>query len=218
MIDTDLSQWSLSPLDLRENWPVLLNQFRQSGNRRFNPVAHFSPSFTSFNDVRIERLAWDYMGSRCAHLELQSRFGNVPPVSGFDYENDLYRFFNTAQDLYRQGLYIECEQILGDCLDLFDRICARLSQGGGVGYGKGMYMEVIEMARLFAPLVAEIDPSGMYSLLESLYKMTGHDDQTLRRMLFTITPAQQDEIRTVAFIDYQVRNSILARHILEILM
>jgi hypothetical protein len=211
------SQWKLSPVDLGENWPTLLNHLRRSGNRRFNPISYFSPTFTSFDDVQIEQLAWDYIASRCAILEDQSRFGNTPPVNGFDDENILLHAFNEAQYLYRQGFGFECTELLVDCLNLFERICARLGSAGGRGYGKGIYMEVIEMARIFSPFVAEINPEWMYSILASLDKMTGHDYETLQRMLVTISPVRQDEILDIAVMEYQFSNTILAYQILEIL-
>ncbi|PMD36277.1 hypothetical protein L207DRAFT_105195 [Hyaloscypha variabilis F] len=221
LIDTFQGRYKLSPLDLRENWPSLLRHMRLSGNSVFNPVSYFSNTFASPQDFWIENDTWNYLMTRCAILENQSRYGNVPAATGLDPYNDLYLAFNQAYSFYKQGMDFECTQVIAGCLDVIARICERLSGGGVFGYGKGIYMEVIEMGRLFAPIVAEIDSAlgtaGMYGLLGSIYKMTGGDDQTLRRMLMAITLSQQSYVLAIAWVEYNNTGSYLAEDIVNIL-
>lgn len=217
MIDTQQSQWFLSPRHLQKHWPSLHQDFRLTGNSVLDPVTRFSPNFTNWRDVQTERWSWEYLASRCARLEHQSRNHYRPSVSGFNPENDIFQAFLYIQDCWRNGNLPEVDRVLDEALGLFDRVCELLGTNGGNGYGQGMYMEVVEMARLFTPILAQIDMLGMYQLLESMYKMTGRNDMTLQRMLFALALNQQDEIFNIAVYDFQTRQSFISNHIIQIL-
>lgn len=229
MIGTYQQLHRLSPIDLKENFPGLLRQIRQSGNSIFNPMLYYSNTFTSPNDFRIESLAWHYISSRCGILERQSRFGGVPPFAGRDDDNDLYDGFKELRYLWPVwgqgdlGLFV-------DCLDVLDRVCDRLGEGG---YRKGIYVEVIEMGRLFAPFVTEVAiqldnwqlanwEMIVWSFLISFYKLTAWMgirgvEETLREVLFALTPIQRDTIENIAWLYYQNTGDYLAHRVLVVL-
>jgi hypothetical protein len=108
---------------------------------------------------------------------------------------------------------------LEDALTLFPRICKYLSSTDyqGKGFGQGMYMEVLEMARLFAPIISEFDPQGMYELLVSLDEMTRGDIRTLRSVTDQIAPQYQQEILYLAAVDASVRGSLAGIRIYQVL-
>jgi hypothetical protein len=229
MVDTSKGRYALSPIDLRENWPAFLKQMRLSGNQVFDPVTYFANTFTSPQDAQVESDAWAYIISRCKLLERQSRFGNVPPAIGFDDENGLWQLCDQAQTLCWNGNPIGL-QLIHEWLLVFDRVCTRLA-ATNAGFGKGIYMEVIEMARIFAPFIVHpaIDPHPvhpglssfgfLYRLLESLYKMAvaiGLEDETLRRVLLAIPLAWQDLFNAVLS-NYPTPHRYLANLILSIL-
>jgi hypothetical protein len=234
MVDTSKGRYALSPIDLRENWPAFLKQMRLSGNQVFDPMTYFANTFTSPQDAQVEDSAWTYIISRCKLLERQSRFGSVPPSIGFDDENDLWQTCNQAQVLCRSGdpfYFFQGIQLVDEWLQVFDRVCIRLAATNS-GFGKGIYMEVIEMARIFVPFIADpaIDPHPLYQglssfgllyrLLESLYKMAvtiGLEDETLRRVLLAIPLAWQGQLCNAVTALYQTSHQYLANLILFIL-
>jgi hypothetical protein len=231
-IDTFLQRYKLSPVDLQENWPALLSQMQQAGNSVFNPILYFSNQFAGPRDAQIESSAWDYITTRCRILERQSRFGNVPPIIGRDSENEVYLAFKDLQELWNLCLVPGLLNVWNffqskfqDFQDVLGRICTRLGVGG---YEKGLYVEVLEMGRIFAPFVAEVaeygfvDPQIMWSFLESFYKLTAPMglqvvDKTLEEVLFATTSRQRIWIETVAWTMLQNQNSYLAQCVLLIL-
>jgi hypothetical protein len=231
-IDTLLQRYKLSPIDLQENWPALLSQMQQAGNSVFNPILYFSNQFAGPRDAQIESSAWDYITTRCRILERQSRFGNVPPIIGRDSENELYLAFKDLQELWNlvfvQGVFTFWNFFypkFQDFQDVLDRICTRLGVGG---YQKGLYVEVLEMGRIFAPFVAEVaevgfgDAQSMWSFLESFYKLTASMglqvlDKTLEEVLFATTSRQRIWIEAEAWNRLQNQNSYLAQCVILIL-
>jgi len=231
-IDTLLQRYKLSPIDLQENWPALLSQMQQAGSSVFNPILYFSNQFAGPRDAQIESSAWDYITTRCRVLERQSRFGNVPPIIGRDSENELYLAFKDLQELWNlifvQGVFTFWNFFypkFQDFQDVLDRICTRLGVGG---YQKGLYVEVLEMGRIFAPFVAEVaeeafgHPQIMWSFLESFYKLTASMglqvvDETLKEVLFATTSSQRIWIEAEAWNRWQIQNSYLAQCVILIL-
>jgi hypothetical protein len=200
----------LSPRHLQETWPALLNQWRLSGNTQFDPLQYFNPQ--NANDAFLELWAFEYFVTRLKWLEREDRFGPSPLVNGHDNQNPLYYLYNEAKEALRnaganpwsQGQYIQLlDAILFTALDLFERICTRLlarDQYGRVGYRQGLYKEVIEMARLFAPILSQFHPFDMYLLLTWLDEMTGSgmDPDILRRVTDQIGYQDQYYIRLLA--------------------
>jgi hypothetical protein len=96
------------------------------------------------------------------------------------------------------------------------------------GYQKGLYVEVLEMGRIFAPFVAEVaevgfgDAQSMWSFLESFYKLTASMglqvvDKTLEEVLFATTSRQRIWIEAEAWNRLQNQNSYLAQCVILIL-
>jgi hypothetical protein len=221
LIDTPQGQWSLSPRAMRETWPALMDDFQRSGNRRLNPLNRFGAGFTNINDIYFEGLAWEYFASRLAHLEHESRFGPQPLVYGLDPDNPLYDLYDKAKFALRNQGPAACVNILGIALGLFERICDRLvgsDKYGQWGFGRGMYMEVIEMARLFAPMISQFSPVGIYSLLTSLWKMVSGDDFTLMRVTDQIDAQSQQALLNIAQNDYYTNGSLAAVDIYNVLL
>jgi len=221
LIDSPQGQWYLSPRALRETWPALMDDFRRSGNRRLNPIRRFGAGFTNINDFYIEGQAWDYFASRLAYHEHESRFGPERLVYGFDPENPLYRLFGNAKSALRNQNTPAAIKILGTALELFERICDRLAgsdQYGQWGFGRGMYMEVIEMARLFAPMISQFSQFATYNLLISLWKMVGGDNFTLMRVTDQIDDQDQQVILNIAQTDFLVNGSLAAVDIYNVLI
>lgn len=226
-IDTFEQRYKLSPIDLKENYPGLLRQIRQSGSTIFNPMMYYNNTHAPPNELRIEGLAWDFILSRCGILEDQSRFGDVPPIVGRDEHNVLYDGFKDLQSLLPYELAgldtRDFYPLFDDCMDVLDRLCTRLGLGG---YRKGLYVEVVEMGRIFAPFVTEIsfelsDQSIIWSFLESFYNLTASMgppavDQTLTEVLFTIGPFYNNWVKDAAML-FQGQNIYLAQLILMIL-
>ncbi|KAE9371114.1 hypothetical protein N431DRAFT_483709 [Stipitochalara longipes BDJ] len=202
-----LGPMRLSPQHLRETWPALFHQWRGSGNTHFNPLQYFN--ITNPNSAFLELWAWEYFATRLKWLEREDRFGPQPLVHGHDDENPLYYLYTEAKNAIRDPFgpnILLCQTFLNVALGLFERICTRLlarDKYGRTGYRQGIYMEVIEMARLFAPMISQFsvnDVFDMYDLLAWLDQMVGgnQDPNMLRRVTDQLGYAEQQGLLQIA--------------------
>jgi hypothetical protein len=217
------NHYRLSPRYLRRNWPGLVEECRRSGNRRLDPMTRSGFYPRNYEELLIEPWAWEYVLSRCAHLELQGRLRYQPLFRGLDAENPLFELFQIATDEFRYGNPMMGEGTVKSAVELFSRVCTLLAELRDSrdlrGYGDSLYLEVIEMARLFAPLVAEVDYQVnqaallLFSMLEGLDEMTEGHGQTLVQVIQTLPHFFQDFLRDTAEMIWNTDRRFLAKDI-----
>jgi hypothetical protein len=198
--------YQLSTSQLRENWPFLYHDFRQSGNRVLDPISRFCPTFRNVADFATEPYVWAYFGSRLKNLERENRYGfQGPPVRGQDPENPLFLLYDEIQQDINAGSLLSLQMYLPGVVRIFRRLCEVLSctDYRGRSYGQGLYMEVLEMARLFAPIISRDAPDCMYRILESIDQMTDGDGITLRMVINQIAPADQQAVEYEAMREFR---------------
>ena len=191
----------LSPSHLRQNWPFLYHDLRQSGNRVLDPISRFGATFRNRRDFDIEPLVWAYFGSRLKNLEREDRYGlQSPPFRGLDPDNLLFLLYVEIEADLRRNDLNSLNDDLGTVVSIFRRLCELLSgtDHRGRSYGQGLYMEILEMARLFASMISEAAPVAMYLILESIDNMTDGDTFTLQMVIIHIAPADQQDIIDLA--------------------
>jgi hypothetical protein len=202
LIHGALGTHHLSPSHLRQNWPFLYHDLQQSNNSVLDPISRFGPTFRNVHDFEIEPWVWAYFGSRLENLEREARYGfQSPPIRGRDQDNPLFFLYREIQDDISFNAQNSLDNHLRTVVDLFKRLCEVLrgTDYKGRGYGQGLYMEVLEMARLFAPLISGVAPIHMYLILESIDDMTYGDIVTLQVVIDDIAPPDQQGVFIVAF-------------------
>jgi hypothetical protein len=154
------------------------------------------------DDFAIEPLVWAYFGSRLKNLEREDRYGFQSPPMGRDPENPLFLLYGEIQDDIRLGDLNSLVEDLQTVVGLFKRLCELLNGTDyrGRSYGQGLYMEVLDMARLFAP-IASVAPTFMYLILESIDNMTDGDIFTLQVVINHIAPADQQDVENLALVE-----------------
>ncbi len=191
----------LSPSHLRQNWPFLYHDLQQSNNRVLDPISRFGPSFRTQRDFEIEPLVWAYFGSRLENLEHEARYGfQSPPSRGRDLDNPLFLLYEEIKEDIRWNDRNSFGYHLEMVVDIFRRLCEVLNgtDHRGRSYGQGLYMEVFEMARIYAPVISKDAPVDMYLILESIDKMTDGHILTLELVISYIAPADQQNILIIA--------------------
>ena len=212
MIETSEGTWHLGQRAIARHWPALLNDFRSSGNRILVPQQRFGRLFKSWGELEMEPHVWEFLASRLARLEAQCSHQYNPLISGPGLSNDLLTLLERARDAWMAGdpSYLEA---LEYGLRLFNRICEVVGSFGGSGLGSRLYVEIIETARLYAPTVAELSLEELLMLLESVFIMTGRNQNTLVVLLKALTPQQQRDLLE-ACVDLQQEGSFLVERIL----
>jgi hypothetical protein len=203
-INSALGTHRLSPSHLRQNWPFLYHDLRQSGNRVLDPIARFGATFRNVGDFAIEPLVWAYFGSRLKNLEREDRYGyQSPPIKGLDPDNPLFLLYREIQEDLKWNDWRSLNDHLQTVVSIFRRLCEVLSgtDHRGRTYGQGLYMEVIEMARLFASVISRDAPVAIYLILESIDNMTDGDIFTLHVVINHIAPADQQEVENLALVE-----------------
>jgi hypothetical protein len=216
MIDTSQGTWILGQRAMAQNWPALLNDFRSTGNRRLVPNERFSRSFKSWDQLETEPVVWDFLASRLASLEVRCSHQYNPLIYGPDNDNTLLILLEKARIAYMSGDIALFQAALGEGLLLFDRICQILGSFGGYGVGSGLYVEIIETVRQYAPMVAEFDSRELFKLFESVFVMTGRDENTLEVLWRTLAPSHQGGLLGEAYFMLQQERNILAERILTL--
>jgi hypothetical protein len=216
-INSALGTHRLSPSHLRQNWPFLYHDLRQSGNRVLDPISRFGATFRNMDDFAIEPLVWAYFGSRLENLEREDRYGFQSPPMGRDPDNPLFLLYGQIQDDIRLGDLNSLGEDLQTVAGLFRRLCEVLSGTDyrGRSYGQGLYMEVLDMARLFAPVIASVSPTFMYLILESIDQMTGGDIFTLQVVINHIAPAHQQDVENLALTEAFLDGSLAGYRICQ---
>jgi hypothetical protein len=215
MIETSEGTWSLGQRAIARNWPALLNDFRSSGNRILVPQQRFGRSFKSWGELEMEPHVWEFLARRLAHLEVQCPYQYNPLISGPGLSNDLLTLLERARDAWMAGdpSYLEA---LEYGLRLFNRICEVVGSFGGSGLGSRLYVEIIETARQYAPMVAMVNLEQLFRLFDSVFIMTERDENTLVILLKTLTPQDQQKLLQVARHILQQEGNILADKIMEL--
>jgi hypothetical protein len=215
MIETSEGTWSLGQRAIARNWPALLNEFRSSGNRILVPQERFGRSFKSWGEVEMEPHVWKFLARRLAHLEVQCPYHYNPLISGPGLSNDLLTLLERVREAWMTGdpSYLEA---LDYGLRLFNRICEVIGSFGGGGLGSRLYVEIIETARQYAPMVAMVNLEQLFGLFESVFIMTERDENTLVILLKTLTPQDQQELLKLAHLYLQQEGNIFADKIMEL--
>jgi len=234
LINTQRGQWALSQRGVRNHWPALLQDYRLSGNSQLDPLVRFASSFQTINDINTEPWAWEYLASRLARLQKQDRHRYQPVVTGFDLDNPLYVLFQNAIEEIKFGNDVVGLEDLEDALSIFSRVCTLLGElrdryDRRHGFGPGIYMEIVEMARLCAPIVAEVDYQydvmnrfgyniSFYSMLRSVGEMCKEDVQTMERVINTLPViTYQQDIFAEALSDWQNYGSLHGRVVIYVI-
>lgn len=207
LINGALGTHQLSPSHLRQNWPFLYHDLQQSNNRVLDPISRFGPTFRNLDDFAIEPWVWAYFGSRLKYLEREDRYGlQSPPIRGIDQENPLYILYREVQYDLRLRNRNSLNDHLWWVVSIFRRLCELLrgTDYRGRRYGQGLYMEVLDMARLYAPVISGDAPIAMYLILESTDDMTDGDIFTLQMVINHIAPPDQQDVFIVALGEAQI--------------
>ena len=214
MIDSQRGTWSLSQRGLLENWPALYDEFRRRGNRLLRPQDYLNPAATQ-KDVDMESVAWDYLASRVDTLSDACWHHYHPSTNGYDFENSFSVDAELARKAQRNGDWNTFENTVVEALSLFSRVCRILGMSAR-GPGR-MYNEALEVARVFAPLAAEISSLQSLFLLESVFNMSGGDIETLNLVLDSIPPNSLNDLYQSAFVQWQTQGSPVAGIVAQIL-
>ena len=217
MIETSEGTWSLGQRGIARNWPALLNDFRSSGNRILVPQQRFGRLFKSWGEHEMEPHVWEYLASRLARLEAQCSNQYNPLVSGLDPSNKLLGLLQSATMAYINGDVALWEEMIRLGLQIFERVCEVVASGAGGGVGSRLYVEIIETARLYVPTVVELGFEELLLLLESVFIMTGRDQNALVILLKALSPHQQRGLIDVCIdIDLQQQGNFLVESILRL--
>ena len=95
-------------------------------------------------------------------------------------------------------------------------MCDVVGSVGGRGLGFRLYVEIIETARQYAPMVAMVNLEQLFRLFDSVFIMTERDENTLVILLKTLTPQDQQKLLQVARHILQQEGNILADKIMEL--
>ena len=182
------SPFPVSRRDLAKCSPNFLNDFQQSGNRIINPIDSFPEAFQSRKNFLYYNgaLEWSQPRLNAAYFGSQYNpfFGSRDDIDGcfrIRYEN-----LNEALNFNDQfWLMEEVEHVVG----LFEALSKLL----GNDLRPHLYLEILDMALHFTPIISHYSPEDMFDLIQCMHTITRHETAVVKRMLDAITP--EDRVR-----------------------
>jgi len=225
LILTGQQMWSLSPTQVQRSFPDLYRNWRNSGNRVWDPIAQNSNQFRSFADIEREKQAWNFLAGQLMNQQLQNQFGpflplpgSTPSVVGFNLGNkEIEAHIQKLDQALQVGDLMAAYDAAEDALNLLSRICSILGQqlGFGGSFRSGLSREVFDLARILAPAIAEMDMSGgaepdwMLELCRMVDTMTGKDNSVLESFLWNDIPTWYlGQLKNYAVQEYLTKGDI----------
>lgn len=217
-----------SPRHLRDTYPVLFNDLRESGNRVLNPIHRLSPFFKSIHDQENCEEAMKLIVSTLRHRSCQ-----YPPCPDFAYDPVLDSWRERLQFATRLGDPVIYEDELQRYLGLFEvfnalqgprgrndfptpRLYPHL-HGREVGLGPGLDPLIRKMCLRFLPSIAWGGPEGVFKHILNHHNATGNDTTMVRRLIEDLRIDEQAELYEFAYLLAISTGNMLAHKIVKIL-
>jgi hypothetical protein len=190
--------------------PVLFDRIRASGNKRVDLGAQFQYSSRNPREAYMFELATEWVISAISKLE-QYRSGgyrmNIP--DGWDHFQTL---MDEARYHFRYANPNDGDIVVDKGVQLFE-ICGTVMSQFGLGYGNGVYVMLMDVAKRFVPFLDE-DEYAMFDFLEAVFNMTSQDEDTIDSLLRCMTPVAEENLKTYAWALYQSTWNFLAEIII----
>lgn len=213
-VDTSSGPLPMRIRAAREDMPLLFERMRASGSRRVDLGAQFQPFLQNPQERELFNLATEWVISAVSRLE-EYRRGGYPRLYMPENWDHFQILVDEARDQFRYGNPVMGKNAIDEGVKLFEACGFVLSQLG-LGYGNGVYIMLMDIAKRFVPLLDE-DTFAMFDFLEAVYTMTSGDLDTIHTLLKCMTQAAENDLYNYADGVYLAQQNFLAWDIMQLI-